>query len=403
MAEQEEEISGLELEVKKAQDHISKLQTANMRLENENESLMAMEERVSSLTEENARLQALHAKAGDFDALEKEKDRHQVKVVELLAENHALEVDISRYANLVDEHKTALERAQRQTAEANEVINLKQKMIETLRDQAEQQSITAEPSPRGEGNNEIMDEFGAEFGGGGVQEEPSMAQKMEEMQQMMQQQMQQSMEQMKVQMQQQQQEQQMALQQMQIQHLAAKPASPPQPTQARAEAKVLTSEHSSRERTLSTASIESEFGGEQPEVDLERREEDFLVTVDRLMESAQTIGTCLLNLTQAMAQWGGRFPKVVMEFKVASNANGIMNICLAELFGASNRLPEYTQCLKAKLADVGKRPYAKPSGLIWKRLETRYRKHQRLLTDAREAAISLNNMLLQPRLAAAAN
>ena len=79
MAEHEEEISSLELEVKRAQDQISSLETANMRLENENESLMAMEERVSSLTEENARLVALHAKAGDFEALEKERDEHLLK------------------------------------------------------------------------------------------------------------------------------------------------------------------------------------------------------------------------------------------------------------------------------------------------------------------------------------
>ena len=146
---------------------------------------------------------------------------------------------------------------------------------------------------------------------------------------------------------------------------------------------------------MSTASVGSEASiVADYEIDLDRREEDFLVTVDRLMESSQTIGTCLLNLTQAVAQWGGRFPKVVMEFKVASNANGIMNICLAELFGSTNRLPEYTQCLKAKLAEHSKRPFAKPTGFIWKRLETRYRKHQRLLADARESAVSLSNMTL---------
>jgi len=127
------------------------------------------------------------------------------------------------------------------------------------------------------------------------------------------------------------------------------------------------------------------------------QEEGFLVTVGRLMESYRTLSICLGNLNQAMGQLTKKFPpKVVMEFKVANNAKEIMNISLAELFGAPDQLPEYTRCLKNALAEVGRRPYAKPSGLIWKRLETRYKKHTTLLKDAKESAISLNN-LLKPR------
>ena len=112
------------------------------------------------------------------------------------------------------------------------------------------------------------------------------------------------------------------------------------------------------------------------------------------MESSQTLNTCIANLTNALMREAKRLPKVVMEFKIASNAKEIMNISLQDLFGSGDRLPEYVKSLKASLSEMGSRQYAKPTGLVWKRLESRYSKHKALLADARESAISLNNLFI---------
>merc|ERR1712167_529792 len=88
--------------------------------------------------------------------------------------------------------------------------------------------------------------------------------------------------------------------------------------------KVLTTTRPRSLSSMSGASVGSD--NTEFEVDLAVREEDFLVTVSRLMESSATLNTCLHNLTQALARESSKLPKVMMEFKVASNAKEIMNI-----------------------------------------------------------------------------
>merc|ERR1712205_74516 len=64
------------------------------------------------------------------------------------------------------------------------------------------------------------------------------------------------------------------------------------------QAKVLDSSRPRSESMRSNASIASDTS----EADLGMREEDFLVTVSRLLDSSSTLDTCLANLTQALGR-----------------------------------------------------------------------------------------------------
>jgi len=272
-----------------------------------------------------------------------------------------------------------------QVEEANEITQIKQNMIEALRDQADHVSLSRQQasSPVSR-ESETLEAYSPEVEGGYHYDEgdsheaysgetaetlaltmmedmaAKQAKEMAQMQKKMQEDMQEQMQRMQQQM-----NEQMGV------------STPPR-------AKVLVS----RAHSDSSLSAATESDGE---IDLDTREEDFRVTISRLLESSQTLETCLNNLKAGLAKV--RMPKVVMEVKVAANAKEIMNISLQDLFGSHNHMPEYVMYLKHALADRSAKFKPKPTGLVWKRLESRYNKHMHLLRDATQTALALNHSL----------
>lgn len=305
----EESVDTLESELQAAKEQIVELRTANMRLEHENETLFDLEDRAASLTEENLRLQADVQKLGSLKGLEEEHENTVQKLKEALNENLVLEDETKSFATQVEDLSAQYERAKKQLDEANEILTIKQNMIEALRDSIEQQ-------------NNMSNESGLDLEAEVRASEGDLNNNSGE------------------------------LEEMRNRVLELESQNRAQLAQVDALQQKLASGASSSPRSPSAGQelSDEEIGGEELEEELRVLEEDFLTNVDRLAKGFGEIDKCITNVEKAVERSGQKLVKVAMEVKVASLAKETMAIQLRELFGAGGGLvPEFVLVLKAKL------------------------------------------------------
>ena len=95
-----------------AKDQIAELRTANMRLENENESLLDLEDRAASLTEENARMQEELTKLASLRMLEDEHATTVMQLEDAMNENQVVNEDLTALSTQLEETTAQYERCE---------------------------------------------------------------------------------------------------------------------------------------------------------------------------------------------------------------------------------------------------------------------------------------------------
>jgi len=361
----ENDIEAVEGELQAAKDQIAELRTANMRLENENESLLDLEDRAANLTEENGRMQEELTKLHNLRQLEDEHATTVLQLEETMNENQIINDEMTTMGTQLDETTAQYERCRKHLDEANEIVSIKQNMIDALREQIEQAS--ASTSNLG---LDLESEMHAGDRAPSSHEMDCMREK--------------------------------------VRDLEAKNRAA-QATVNQLNEKLRTAS----ERSVSPRSSPKVDGvpegwdapacglqreeDEELSVELAMLEEEFLTNVERLCKGFTEIEKCISNVERAVER-GGLQGKVAMEVRVATLAKETMAIQLRELFG-SNRgpIPEFVASLKQHLAETRRKQLAAAAApkpvLTMERLEAFKQRHNQVILSAQTSVRCLSNIV----------
>lgn len=351
----------VEVELQAAKDQIAELRTANMRLENENESLLDLEDRAASLTEENARMQEELTKLASLRMLEDEHATTVMQLEDAMNENQVVNEDLTALSTQLEETTAQYERCKKHLDEANEIVSIKQNMIDALREQAEQASAS---------HNSL--DLEAEMAGDAPSsvEVEALREKVRDLESLN-----------------------------RVANMSNK--SLEDKLQAAADKSV---------SPRSTPKVDGvpvgwdapacgleEAASEDAGTELAMLEEEFLTNVERLCKGFTEIEKCISNVEKTVERNGIK-GKVAMEVRVATLAKETMAIQLRELFGIEGGLiPQFVVSLKQQLSETRRKQLAAAAApkpvLTLERLEAFKQRHNQVILSAQTSVRCLSNIV----------